>query len=147
MIDYLKIADRATIDFNWLSRADQEDMMGYILLHIVRYWSIHGEDRRMFEIIAHRRARVWWRLNKKHILSKPFAILEGDKVLEFQELDEFETIIGVLGDQDQNIIRLYYKDDLTMQQIADKFGLTYQAISRKIKRILGVLRIWTSPVT
>lgn len=53
-----------------------------------------------------------------------------------------EAIKEDLTDRQQEMIVMYYFDDITMQEIADEFGVTKQNVSRIIKR--GLKRIKNS---
>jgi len=45
-----------------------------------------------------------------------------------------------LSDRTKEILRLYFKEGFTQQEIGDKFGITQQAVELQIKRAIKKLR-------
>lgn len=50
------------------------------------------------------------------------------------------SLCGDLDDEDRELIRLRFVDDLTQQQIADRLGVSQMQISRRLRRVIGDLR-------
>jgi RNA polymerase sigma-B factor len=53
--------------------------------------------------------------------------------------DALRRVLATLSDDDQALVRDYFVDGITQQQIAEKLGVSQMHISRRLRRILRVL--------
>lgn len=64
---------------------------------------------------------------------------------ELQDADEYvghlKDCMGKLPDNDFNLIKLRYTNDMSVREIAARFGRTIQSVYRSISRIQNILRI------
>ena len=54
-------------------------------------------------------------------------------VLKYNEL--FDVYKNLLKDDEINVFSDYYEEDLSMQEIADNYGISKAAVGKKIKNI------------
>ena len=54
------------------------------------------------------------------------------------KLDEFLTY--ALTAEDEKLIRIYYLEQMTMVEISKIYGISYQAVSKIIRKIMAILR-------
>lgn len=145
MIDYMKIARIATARFKWLPPESKEDMVGHILVGFSVYLKKPNPImiEQMFTVIARRWAIDWWDKNKKHFRTwriVPYSLMGADGV----ETDDFENLIKRLRPRDKELLRLYYRDGMTLDEIGRSYNLTREGIRvaifkaiQKIRRRLG----------
>lgn len=74
-------------------------------------------------------------------------VLLGDRLPDHQDHNEevlnrmlLEGLLNMLGEDEQEIIRLRYFEDQTQMQVAGRLGMTQVQVSRAEKRILKKLR-------
>lgn len=63
--------------------------------------------------------------------------IEVDRILKYQKLKE---IIAMLTPDESETIYLYFYEKYSMEQIAEKFGLSKMAISKRMKKLLSRMR-------
>ena len=91
------------------------------------------------------------RSDRRHLSKRAEKVSSGEHVSEFWD-PTFEAVarklrnealyaaIDKLSSRDKEVVELYYWEELTMQEIADRFGVSRMAISKRLKKILGQLR-------
>lgn len=75
------------------------------------------------------------------LLASTEPVLLPDNYYEELEIkDKVQNIVNGLSPKCRDIINMYYKEDLTLQQIADKLNISYQTVSLIKDRALRALR-------
>lgn len=69
-----------------------------------------------------------------------------DKLLVQDEYEELYSAIAYLTPNQQNLINKIYFQDMTVGQVAKEEGVTSQAISNRLKRIMIQLRFSLIPI-
>lgn len=62
-------------------------------------------------------------------------VTERNAMLQI-EYNELHNCLATLKDDEQELIKLLYFENLTIEECGKRFGITHQAISKKRKRIL-----------
>lgn len=63
-----------------------------------------------------------------------------DAVLRNLTLEKLQTVIASLSDDEQLLIRLYFFQEYTMEQIGKEFGISKMAVSKRLKKLLCRMR-------
>ena len=63
-----------------------------------------------------------------------------DAVIRNLRLQNLRKVITSLSDDEQKLIRLYFYEDNTMEQIGLKFGISKMAISKRLKKLYAKMR-------
>lgn len=116
-----------------------------------------GEDIEVSDEVAafleadHRKEDSQGRSDRRHLSKRAEKVSSGRRASEFRD-PTFEAVAGKLRNEalyaaidklssrDKEVVELYYWEELTMQEIADRFGVSRMAISKRLKKILGQLR-------
>lgn len=68
------------------------------------------------------------------------AQLPDERLAEDEQLDQLQTLIGHLSDQQQEVLRLRLQDGLSYKQIADVTGLSATNVGYHLHQAIVVLR-------
>ena len=63
-----------------------------------------------------------------------------DAVIRNLRLQNLRKVIASLSDDEQKLIRLYFYEDNTMEQIGLEFGTSKMAISKRLKNLYAKMR-------
>ena len=63
-----------------------------------------------------------------------------DAVIRNLTLKKLQDVIANLDSDDQLLIRLYFFQEYTMEQIGQKFGISKMAVSKRLKKLLNRTR-------
>lgn len=63
-----------------------------------------------------------------------------DAVIRNLRLQNLRKVITSLSDDEQKLIRLYFYEDNTMEQIGLEFGISKMAISKRLKKLYAKMR-------
>ena len=80
---------------------------------------------------------VLWNLQLE-ILLDPHGL--EDAVIRNLRLQNLRKVITSLSDDEQKLIRLYFYEDNTMEQIGLEFGISKMAISKRLKKLYAKMR-------
>ncbi len=64
----------------------------------------------------------------------------SDLIIAKENISNLQEAIKSLTADEQNLVRLYYFDNLTLEVIAQKYGVQKPAISKRLSRILRKLK-------
>lgn len=56
------------------------------------------------------------------------------------DLQKLREAMQQLNDEERRLIEMYYWDEMTMQEIADVFGISKMAVSKRHQKILDKMR-------
>jgi RNA polymerase sigma factor (sigma-70 family) len=70
--------------------------------------------------------------------SNRFAL--EDLVLKNLRLKSLQKAIATLSKDEQNLIRYYFYEEITMEEIGEIFGMSKSAISKRLKKLYAKMR-------
>lgn len=71
--------------------------------------------------------------------------VDGDEFKLVEELASLAPACRMLSEEDRELLRLRFFEDLTQQEIADRVGISQMQVSRRLKRVLDTLREQLAP--
>ena len=116
---------------------------------IVRAWRHRDSCRRQDEpfgwlrrIARNEAVRVAGRRPNEVLVEEPLAAPTG-RLEDEDAVDErllFASILGTLSEEDQELARLRYYEDLTCAKLAEHFGLSEATVKVRLHRLRGRIR-------
>ena len=79
-------------------------------------------------------------VSKQHVSQFDDPIDESDPESVIEAMDWWLSVKDSVSDSDQELLRDYYADDMTMKQMGSKYGCTRSNIHQKLRRIRKALR-------
>lgn len=81
------------------------------------------------------------RLGFEHVTLSDGEVLEGERFIATEELrEQIRHALEVLPDDQQEVVRLRFVDDLSYDEIAQKLGVSNDAVRTRTSRALRALR-------
>jgi RNA polymerase sigma-70 factor (ECF subfamily) len=102
--------------------------------------------------IAHNELKQHWRsrsaelaavqrLGLEHVILSDGEVLEGEQFVAAEELrEQLRRALELLPDDQQEVVRLRFVDDLSYDEIAQKLGVSNDAVRTRTSRALRALR-------
>jgi RNA polymerase sigma-70 factor (ECF subfamily) len=102
--------------------------------------------------IAHNELKQHWRsrstelaavqrLGLEHVILSDGEVLEGEQFVAAEELrEQILRALELLPDEQQEVVRLHFVDDLSYDEIAQKLGVSNDAVRTRTSRALRALR-------
>lgn len=160
--------DQTTADFVRLLKQHERQLNGYILAlvsdwHVadeiaqetsVRLWEQFGEYRRemdfgawartiaRYQVLTYRKRLARERLR----FSQRFVDTVADRLETMWpdlsgQLDAMIDCLSLLSEAERNLIRLCYRGDRSIKQVADELGRTHHATYKAVERIRKTLQL------
>ena len=79
-------------------------------------------------------------VSRQHVSQFDDQIDQSDPLSVIEARDWWLSVKDSVSDSDQELLREYYSDDLTLRQMAKKHGCTFQNIDCLLRRIRKALR-------
>ena len=90
------------------------------------------------------------RSDRRHLSKSSFETVEvkqeyssrkfENQIFHRLDLQKLREAMQQLNDEERRLIEMYYWDELTMQEIADVFGISKMAVSKRHQKILDKMR-------
>lgn len=90
------------------------------------------------------------RSDRRHLSKSSFETLEvkqeyssrkfENQIFHRLDLQKLREAMQQLNDEERRLIEMYYWDEMTMQEIADVFGISKMAVSKRHQKILDKMR-------
>ncbi len=90
------------------------------------------------------------RSDRRHLSKSSFETVEvkqeyssrkfENQIFHRLDLQKLREAMQQLNDEERRLIELYYWDGMTMQEIADVFGISKMAVSKRHQKILDKMR-------
>jgi len=79
-------------------------------------------------------------VSRQHVSQFDEQIDESDSLSVIEARDWWLSVKDSVSDSDQELLKDYYADDMTMKQMGSKYGCTRSNIHQKLRRIRKALR-------
>jgi len=79
-------------------------------------------------------------VSRQHVSQFDDQIDESDSLSVIEARDWWLSVKDSVSDSDQELLKDYYADDMTMKQMGSKYGCTRSNIHQKLRRIRKALR-------
>ena len=90
------------------------------------------------------------RSDRRHLSKSSFETVEvkqeyssrkfENQIFHRLDLQKLREAMKLLNDEERRLIEMYYWDGMTMQEIADVFGISKMAVSKRHQKILDKMR-------
>lgn len=90
------------------------------------------------------------RSDRRHLSKSSFETVEvkqeyssrkfENQIFHRLDLQKLREAMQQLNDEERRLIEMYYWDEMTMQEIADVFGISKMAVSKRHQKILDKMR-------
>lgn len=90
------------------------------------------------------------RSDRRHLSKSSFETMEvkqeyssrkfENQIFHRLDLQKLREAMQQLNDEERRLIEMYYWDEMTMQEIADVFGISKMAVSKRHQKILDKMR-------
>lgn len=90
------------------------------------------------------------RSDRRHLSKSSFETVEvkqeyssrkfENQIFHRLDLQKLREAMHQLNDEEHRLIEMYYWDEMTMQEIADVFGISKMAVSKRHQKILDKMR-------
>lgn len=90
------------------------------------------------------------RSDRRHLSKSSFETVEvkqeyssrkfENQIFHRLDLQKLREAMKLLNDEERRLIEMYYWDEMTMQEIADVFGISKMAVSKRHQKILDKMR-------
>lgn len=90
------------------------------------------------------------RSDRRHLSKSSFETVEvkqeyssrkfENQIFHRLDLQKLREAMKLLNDEELRLIEMYYWDEMTMQEIADVFGISKMAVSKRHQKILDKMR-------
>ena len=90
------------------------------------------------------------RSDRRHLSKSSFETVEvkqeyssrkfENQIFHRLDLQKLREAMQQLNDEERRLIEMYYWDEMTMQEIADVFGISKMAVSKRQQKILDKMR-------
>ncbi len=90
------------------------------------------------------------RSDRRHLSKSSFETVEvkqeyssrkfENQIFRRLDLQKLREAMKLLNDEERRLIEMYYWDGMTMQEIADVFGISKMAVSKRHQKILDKMR-------
>lgn len=90
------------------------------------------------------------RSDRRHLNKSNFETVEvkqeyssrkfENQIFHRLDLQKLREAMQQLNDEERRLIEMYYWDEMTMQEIADVFGISKMAVSKRHQKILDKMR-------
>ncbi len=90
------------------------------------------------------------RSDRRHLSKSSFETVEvkqeyssrkfENQIFHRLDLQKLREAMQQLNDEEHRLIEMYYWDEMTMQEIADVFGISKMAVSKRHQKILDKMR-------
>lgn len=90
------------------------------------------------------------RSDRRHLSKSSFETVEvkqeyssrkfENQIFHRLDLQKLREAMQQLNDEERRLIEMYYLDEMTMQEIADVFGISKMAVSKRHQKILDKMR-------
>ena len=90
------------------------------------------------------------RSDRRHLSKSSFETVEvkqeyssrkfENQIFHRLDLQKLREAMQQLNDEERRLIEMYYRDEMTMQEIADVFGISKMAGSKRHQKILDKMR-------
>ena len=90
------------------------------------------------------------RSDRRHLSKSSFETVEvkqeyssrkfENQIFHRLDLQKLREAMQQLNDEERRLIEMYYWDEMTMQKIADVFGISKMAVSKRHQKILDKMR-------
>ena len=90
------------------------------------------------------------RSDRRHLSKSSFETVEvkqeyssrkfENQIFHRLDLRRLQEAMKLLNDEERRLIEMYYWDEMTMQEIADVFGISKMAVSKRHQKILDKMR-------
>ena len=90
------------------------------------------------------------RSDRRHLSKSSFETVEvkqeyssrkfENQIFHRLDLQKLREAMQQLNDEERRLIEVYYWDEMTMQEIADVFGISKMAVSKRHQKILDKMR-------
>ncbi len=90
------------------------------------------------------------RSDRRHLSKSSFETVEvkqeyssrkfENQIFHRLDLQKLREAMKLLKDEERRLIEMYYWDEMTMQEIADVFGISKMAVSKRHQKILDKMR-------
>ncbi len=91
------------------------------------------------------------RSDRRHLSKSSFETVEvkqeyssrkfENQIFHRLDLQKLREAMQQLNDEERRLIEMYYWDEMTMQEIADVFGISKMAVSKRHQKILDKMRV------
>lgn len=90
------------------------------------------------------------RSDRRHLSKSSFETVEvkqeyssrkfENQIFHRLDLQKLREAMKLLNDEERRLIEMYYWDEMTMQEIAEVFGISKMAVSKRHQKILDKMR-------
>ena len=125
-------------------------------MHRVRLITVQNEvvevSDELYEFMESDRKRqaAEERSDRRHLSKSSFETVEvkqeyssrkfENQIFHRLDLQKLREAMQQLNDEERRLIEMYYWDEMTMQEIADVFGISKMAVSKRHQKILDKMR-------
>ena len=125
-------------------------------MHRVRLITVQNEvaevSDELYEFMESDRKRqaAEERSDRRHLSKSSFETVEvkqeyrsrkfDNQIFHRLDLQKLREAMQQLNDEERRLIEMYYWDEMTMQEIADVFGISKMAVSKRHQKILDKMR-------